>query len=386
MKIKLITILLAASLLTGCGSNLSKGNNEDLLTTEDVGGENDNTVDLMGSVDNAPEIQVIGIEEFQNAANSGDVEDSEDDWDYTADVASDMSDDEIAKLIEAYTPGSCSKRIMCWGDSLTEGTGGDGVSYPSVVADLTGCKVVNYGVYSERASLIAARQGASPQHVEQLSEIPATCTPVKVCVVGDNGNWEMWCNNGDAGVNPCIINGVEGTLSIDFNDGTRYFTRSAPGEAVPVNDGDEFIPSGSLDKKSDDILIIWSGSTDGWFEDRSIDDIIKYQKAMIKNAKCSEYVIINYTAKPNIGEEIDAWNERLMKEYGAHCLDVRSYLMEHGLEKAGIKPTDQDLQDIKSGQMPSSLRVDESHFNAAGYKIIGEQVFRKLIELGYLNN
>ena len=37
--------------------------------------------------------------------------------------------------------------IVCWGDSLTYGTGGEGVTYPSVLADETGLTVYNYGAY-----------------------------------------------------------------------------------------------------------------------------------------------------------------------------------------------------------------------------------------------
>lgn len=285
---------------------------------------------------------------------------------------------------EAGKQNNSDTRIVCWGDSLTEGTGGNGVSYPSVLAELSGATVLNYGVYAERASLIAARQGGNPQHTQDLSTIPATCDPVKVNVVGDNGAWEMWCNFGDAGINPCQIAGVEGTLSIDGNDGTRYFTRNEPGDEVAVSDGEPFYTHAMLDKKDRDILVIWSGSSDGWFEDRSIDDIIAYQKSMLENANCERYVIINYTAKPNIGEEIDAWNERLASEYKEHCLDIRGYLLTSGLEDAGITATAQDKEDIKNGQIPTSLRSDESHGTADFYRIVGEQVYKKMKELGYL--
>lgn len=277
------------------------------------------------------------------------------------------------------------KRIVCWGDSLTEGTGGDGVSYPSVLAELTGLEVENYGVYSEKASLIAARQGGNPCHTEDLDTIPADVERVKVNVVSDTGDWEMWCNFGDAGINPCVIAGVEGTLEIDKSDGTRYFTRLSPGESVDVDSSNnKFYTHGMLDKRDNDILVIWSGSTDGWDENRSIDRIIEYQRAMLEYANCSEYVIINYTAKPNIGDDIDSWNERLSTEYGERLVDVRGYLLEHGLEDAGIVPTEQDLEDIANGQIPSSLRVDESHGTADYYTIVGKLVYDKLKELGYI--
>jgi len=277
------------------------------------------------------------------------------------------------------------KRIICWGDSVTEGTGGDGISYPSVVAEMSGYEVLNYGVYNERASMIAARQGANPQHVENLSEIPAKTEPVKVDIVGDNGKWEMWCNFGDAGINPCEIAGVKGTLSIDPDDGTRYFTRNEPGAVVPLNGKEKFTTFAMTDKRDSDILILWTGCADGWDEDKNIEDIIKYQKAMLEYSNCTEYIVINYTGKLNIGEIIDDWNIRLEEEYGEHYLDLRGFILNDALKEAGITPTKQDQTDIEGGFIPESLRSDDvGHFNAIGYRLIGEQVYNKLLELGYI--
>ena len=287
--------------------------------------------------------------------------------------------------IENTLPADDGARIICWGDSLTEGTGGGGVNYPDVLAELSGRKVLNYGVYAERASLIAGRQGGNPQHVEEISQIPAAVTPVKVNVVGDNGDWEMWCNNGDAGINPCSIAGVLGELSIDTNDGSRYFTRLKAGEAVEVSsENNRFETHAMKDMRDNDILVIWAGSSDGLFDDRSIDTVVNHIKSMIKYAGCSRYVIINYTAKFNIGDAIDEWNTRLQSEFGDNCLDIRGYLLAQGLSDAGITPTEEDNKCIAEGEIPKSLRSDESHGTAEFYRIVGEQVYAKLVALGYI--
>lgn len=286
--------------------------------------------------------------------------------------------------MENILPKDDGARIVCWGDSLTEGTGGDGVNYPDVLANLSKREVLNYGVYAERASLIAARQGGNPQHVEELHEIPASVTPVKVNIVGNNGNWEMWCNNGDAGINPCRIAGVEGNLSIDESDGSRYFTRLKAGSVVSVPTDDVFYTHAMIDKRSNDIYVIWAGSSDGLFDDRSIDDVVRYIKSMIKYGGCARYVVINYTAKYNIGDAIDEWNDRLAKEFGDNCLDIRSYLINEGLSDAGITPTKEDEECIANGEIPASLRSDGSHGTGEFYRIVGEQVYNKLVELGYI--
>ena len=51
-------------------------------------------------------------------------------------------------------------RIACWGDSLTEGAGGDGVTYPGVLAELTGRFLFNGGVGGWPARPIGSRAPA----------------------------------------------------------------------------------------------------------------------------------------------------------------------------------------------------------------------------------
>ena len=205
------------------------------------------------------------------------------------------------------------RRIVCWGDSLTEGTGGDGVTYPKVLEELSGCEVLNYGVYSDNSSLIAARQGGKPSHIENMNEISASVTPAKINIVDDDGTWEMWCNFGDAGINPCRIAGVEGTLSIDTSDGSRYFTRLAPGAAVCVDDGERFYTHAMIDAKPDDILVIWSGSSDRWDEEPDIDAIVRNIDSMLNFSNCEEYVIIGYTVWNGFTDASvpKMWNESL---------------------------------------------------------------------------
>ena len=64
--------------------------------------------------------------------------------------------------------------------------------------------------------------------------------------------------------------------------------------------------------------------------------------------------------------------------------ELSQYLVEYGLQDAGITPTAQDLIDISNGVVPSSLRADAVHFTADGYTILAQQVYNKLEQLGWL--
>ena len=53
------------------------------------------------------------------------------------------------------------------------------------------------------------------------------------------------------------------------------------------------------------------------------------------------------------------------------------------LAEQGIEPTAEDLADIERGEIPSSLRDDEIHGNDIFYRLLAEQVYEKILELGY---
>ena len=58
--------------------------------------------------------------------------------------------------------------INCWGDSMTAGQGGSGVSYPRVLKELTGFPVNNFGVSGENTYEIVDR---SAEYGDQSGDI-----------------------------------------------------------------------------------------------------------------------------------------------------------------------------------------------------------------------
>ena len=70
--------------------------------------------------------------------------------------------------------------INCWGDSMTAGQGGSGVSYPKVLKELTGFPVNNFGVSGENTYEIVDR---SAEYGDQSGDI-------MIIEMGDNGKWK----------------------------------------------------------------------------------------------------------------------------------------------------------------------------------------------------
>lgn len=270
--------------------------------------------------------------------------------------------------------------IVCWGDSLTYGTGGEGVTYPSVLADETGLTVYNYGVCGEKADQIAIRMGLYPMTVSAFT-IPAGKEAVAVSLLCQ-GTDPVMLRLGDAGMNPCDIAGVRGELSFCEEDGNYYFTRLTAGDEVAVLDGTVVVMDAAGKTDPNDIVVLFAGSNDRpTREDAKI--LIETEKEMIGYLGSSKYIVVGLTSQEMI-PEVAAVNEELKAAFGDHFLDIRTYLLEHGLEDAGITPTDQDLSDIASGEIPSSLRVDIVHGTPDFYRILGEQLYDKMKADGYL--
>lgn len=269
-------------------------------------------------------------------------------------------------------------RIVCWGDSLTVSVDGKS-AYPDVLRELSGCEVINYGVESENTAMIAMRQGGVRVNVK-ATVIPSDRQMIPVFLQAENGGHVSFFEYGEGGVNPCSICGIEGRL--EKLNGAYYFTRNTKGERISVPEGTQLKPFGLNDSKSGDVLVIFAGTND-LPDSGSVKNIIKLQKAMLEVADCDKYVIVGLTCASKM-PEIDAVNMALANEFGDNFLDIRSYMISYGVEDAGLSVTEGDLEDIARGEIPRSLRSDYVHGNRHFYRLLAEQVYRKMQYLGYL--
>lgn len=272
------------------------------------------------------------------------------------------------------------ERIICWGDSLTYGQGGEGVTYPLILAEKSNMEVINYGIQGETARQIAIRMGVLTMTTGAF-EIPAETNPVEV-TLWQGGEDPIMMRLGDCAINPCKIAGVEGTLSYHASDNKYYFTRTVEGEAATVAEGTAVETFASTDKKESDIIVLFAG-TNLPPDKNTVGELIDMEQKMLDYLGTERYVVVGLTSKTLI-PDIEPINEALAEAFGDHFLDIRKYLLENGLADAGVEPTEQDQKDIEMGEIPSSIRVDEVHGNSEFYRIIGEQVYEKIDSLGYL--
>ena len=273
--------------------------------------------------------------------------------------------------------------IVCWGDSLTLGSGGNGTTYPSVLSKNIKLQVLNYGVGGESAQLIASRQGALKIYVNNII-IPSDTSAVEITMVNDDNSKLDLLLQGDGGINPCTINDIEGTVTYNSTSKKYCFTRSTKGQKCTISEKTQLITYAMKSKKDNDILIIFSGNNNSPTL-KTLNELIKVQRQMIQYSGTDNYIIIGLTCKSSISE-VEKINQALQKEYGDKFLDIRTYILENGLNDSGMTATGQDKTDISNGEIPSSLRVDNIHGNASFYTIIGNQVYKKILELKYLSD
>lgn len=288
----------------------------------------------------------------------------------------------VDAIAEQPTVEADSEMILCYGDSLTYGWGKTegSKSYPGVLASCLngqGFKVENMGVGGETAMAIGIRQGGMPMYVKPFT-VPAGTDAVAIELfspsnyVFEKSLVHQW----NVALNPVTIGGISGSIYYDSKNTTYIFIRSSSGMEAVFTRPEKVVTFGS--SLTGKCLCIWIGTNDIAPGVENI--IINVAENMIRHNGNDAYIIIGLTASNDIVPDA---NHALANHFGNHFIDIRSYLLSYGLADAQITPTEQDIKDIDNGAVPASLRIDAVHFNDAGYAIIGNQVYRKGIELGY---
>lgn len=361
--------------------------------------------------------------------------------DFTEDI-----EDDIANENETDTlPMQKSLRVVCWGDSLTEGTKGGDWSYPKGIKDAAqnsglDIEVLNYGVYAEESSLICARSGGNPMYLDSSVTVPGDSNKevamrLKSKMRGDEmllvfgGAKDLSARSvafiGDDSINPCRFTGVDGSiiegyLRCDPDDGTKYFRRSeSVADDVKISAGEKVSFKAMYDSKDSDILVIWTGNNDSLNKSNVYDKTIKYINEIIlytyfgpdsdktiEDAKDKPYLVLNLSQIDQV-QNIDDVNAHLAEAYQGHILDIRSFLLCDALEAVGLNAieeedkdkirngsfeeailsdlTDEDKENLHKGKMPASLYAgDGVHFTPECYKAVGYRIYKELEEKGYL--
>ncbi len=288
--------------------------------------------------------------------------------------------------------------VACWGDSITKGQGssGDSYAYPGVLASLSGYNVINMGVGGETATTVAARQGGIEIRLDEDITIPESgSVEIKFSAYEKDGTYAgvVTPRTTAGGWNPCYINGIEGTLSLEVDETKTpkvlkwaRFTRKQSGNAIDVPKGSVMTVEANKTKAHINVFMV--NANGGWSAENTtprnsqVQDHINLFDNMISNTPDSEkFIVMGLTIDGNWDETHKALEEK----YGERFLNIKEYLAtEKALSNADITPTEDDLKAISNKNVPPSLVTSDGvHLNDAGYELIGAKVYEKMQELGY---
>lgn len=305
--------------------------------------------------------------------------------------------------------------VYCWGDSLTEGSGGwDSDSFIAhAYPDELSLPHVNLGCRGEDIQTIMARQGADPIVLTSEITIPASkddaVTVGTVSKVFDkysgvglttrSGETVKPLIEHDAGINPCKIGGVEGILyreltsTLDADATYTYkFKRLQSGEAVTAAKGSEIVTY-AMEHYRNGYAVIWMGAN---------GRASSHQEFAAKVRKMAEYGNYKNWICILCREYAEQWVfdgaysgvayqgiQSLLTDEDGTChllylppqLTTRGYLLA-GLSTQSIDTSSWDTSDaiLKAAPMlmaknsSTSTGYETLHFSKWGYRAIGKLV------------
>ena len=256
--------------------------------------------------------------------------------------------------------------VTWWGDSLSAGAGGKGVSSPSELSKLLKIPVLNKGVGGEGSSEIAIRSGAKTMTIRFWGEGTKQGLWTKYKVLPSANLLQQGSN---------VIGGnVKNCLALLKYEAGSYTTSLFKCKQNFSNLDAKFEIAG-LEVTNTKYQIIWSGRNNAGDSTTVMNDITSMIKRMKKiNSGVKIYVlgVINgsgeglgtgtYTAITTLNDSLN--------QLDATYVDIRRCLINQALDREKLIPNLQDLSDIENDLVPSQLRSDGIHLNAFGYHAV----------------
>ncbi len=332
---------------------------------------------------------------------------------FRREVAVGIADSDLNAQFATFVDGSNSESvrqgsdaattggIICWGDSLTQGTG-PVTPYPAYLAAATGRDVLNLGIGGQQGYQIAARMGAIGVPMTVSGN---TLSAGANSVTAINGTAprsvlpfpsEFFYTNlqllSTQDANARSIRGTLGSVRGTLNRtatlvGGSYTDASTETYTFTPDDGETLpakVPAGSVfvaDYEQDDRThVFWLFRNN--YTDPNYLDILD---ACIRRIGHGRYVIMPVINGDNAGERnssvdptnyntIRAIEDALTNRYAGRVLNIRRLLIDKGLTALSITPTAQDTTDIADDTVPDSLRQDGIHLIDAAYEFVADEV------------
>ena len=293
-------------------------------------------------------------------------------------------------LSQIQGKGGQGKTVYCWGDSLTQGIGGNVngwhlISYPQVLSER--CNAVNLGILSDNVPTIMARMGADAILLPACT-IPASSS--ESVIVGnttdgmslESGRTAHLLKYGDCGLNPCYVNDTACVLFRDYASDTAEgqsirIRRLEDGDALTVAANTKLIPYGAKHYKGNGLHIFWMGANGGYGSDAQHSNL-DFSDYVEQLQKCVDYVapadyLIVYARERKGYAQNEAEEVAVLKEtFAGHLIDLLPQLRDRGLLYGETSQWDGTLKDGVPAVLDSG---DGCHYSFYGYMAIGKIIW-----------
>ncbi len=290
-----------------------------------------------------------------------------------------------------------SRAILALGDSLTYFGRRDGTAYWAVLGSLLGWSSYGWGISGQTPGAIAARWGAAPIYVTLTNNTLLASTPVVLTGISDtvidgavhyvihgrvgpNGPYARMYRNGNEGAStPHVLVQDPGGVDTPIPPGTQFIpdgacygptTGGSDGTIIPYAKNQIFIPRLGRNSYTDPVntirMINATLATLTPLTKQFIVPLIIPGGAFAGNGNVAE------TFGTAARTTLEATNAALKAAYPDNWVDFMPTFWANG------NGSTQDNSDIASGLIPTSLRQDWLHPNAAG-RALEAQVLQAFI-------
>lgn len=239
------------------------------------------------------------------------------------------------------------------------------------------------GKGGEIAEQTLARLGTRPALID------ATTIPASGPIVVTAPNMATSANSG-ATVTGTLA-GVPGTLVNEAGGGTAFtFTRTSPGEAVPVPSGTPMRPEHGAEGATLHLNLGKNNFANlGGTSDPA--QILTWTSATVRawaggNALVWGHFIDRDTPDVSVvRDRVNAYNIAARAAYGSRFFDLGAFIASPEVwAYSGVTPTADDLAHQARGNKPPSLSSDSLHLNAAGNSAVRRKVAEQLSGLKWI--
>ena len=308
------------------------------------------------------------------------------------DVAAGGDESAQAIMNAATAENRAAEKIICWGDSITQGMNIDAEGkYPTQLQGLLNgqnFEVVNAGGPGENSLAIIARQGGVEAYTSNEIVFAEGVTKVKLSDIAnynmrgifrdENGvNLAFSATLGvDLSVNNVVINGEVYTIS--YETGEWYLLRESAASSVTIAAGSAVLFASEGVSKSNYCDIYYMGANDG-FGNQPTQESVQLLIARIKKAieyrndDCYLVVIPHWT---------NEYDDAFVEAFGDHAVNLRDAAVE-----AGYEPI---VDYYGTNLLNSALNLNgesygQVHLSAEGYTVMANAIYARGQQLGYWN-